>query len=66
MLKFAVPGDDRDLLAAALAEASALSGWQALDMRNAQDAWQMHEIAKTGARESENPSILAHVTAQQA
>lgn len=66
MLKFAVPGDDRDLLAAALAEASALSGWQALDMRNAQSAWQMHELAKTGAREAENPSILAHVTAQQA
>ncbi|WP_017974392.1 hypothetical protein [Actinopolyspora halophila] len=66
MLKYAVPGDERDLLAAALAEASALSGWQALDMRNVQDAWRMHELAKTGARESENPSILAHVTAQQA
>ncbi|SDO94766.1 hypothetical protein SAMN04487905_101212 [Actinopolyspora xinjiangensis] len=65
MLKYAVPGDAREMLAAALAEASALSGWQALDMRNARDAWQMHEIAKTGARESENPSILAHVTAQQ-
>lgn len=66
MLKFAVPGNERDLLAAALAEAAALSGWQALDRRDAQNAWQMHELAKTGARESENPSILAHVTAQQA
>lgn len=66
MLKFAVPGGDRDLLAAALAEAAALSGWQALDRRDAPSAWQMHELAKMGARESENPSILAHVTAQQA
>lgn len=65
MLKFALPGDDRDMLAAALAEAAALSGWQALDMGRVRDAWQFHELAKNGARESENAAVLAHVTAQQ-
>ncbi|WP_243790171.1 hypothetical protein [Saccharopolyspora gloriosae] len=65
MLKFALPGNDRDMLAAALAEASALTGWQALDMGSTRDAWQFHELAKVGARESENPAVIAHVTAQQ-
>lgn len=65
MLKFALPNADREMLAAALAEAAALAGWQALDVGRARDAWEFHERAKAGARESENSAVLAHVTAQQ-
>lgn len=65
MLKFALPGADRDMLAAALAEAAALAGWQALDMGKTRAAWEFHERAKVGARESEDPAVIAHVTAQQ-
>lgn len=59
-------GGDREHLAAALAEAAALTGWLALDDGDLPRAWQLHETAKSAARESEDPFVLSHVTAQQA
>lgn len=59
-------GAERNSLAAALAEAAALAGWQALDRADLQTAWDLHETAKSAAHESGSPSVLAHVIAQQA
>ncbi|WP_207229837.1 XRE family transcriptional regulator [Krasilnikovia cinnamomea] len=64
--RYALPGAHRTVLAAALAEAAALAGWQALDLGDPEKAWSLHETAKAAARESGIPSIVAHVTAQQA
>lgn len=66
LLAYCMPGDIRTLLAKAVAEAAALAGWQALDLGRPDKAWTMHEIAKSTARESGDPSVIAHVTAQQA
>jgi len=59
-------GGERPALAGALAEAAALAGWLALDDANLPLAWNLHEKAKSAAREAEDPNVLAHVTAQQA
>ncbi|BEL10320.1 hypothetical protein Q0Z83_085110 [Actinoplanes sichuanensis] len=64
--RYALPGPHRTALAAALAEGAALAGWQALDLGDPGKAWALHETAKAAARDSEDPSIVAHVTAQQA
>ncbi|MFD3399845.1 hypothetical protein ACFWUU_04160 [Kribbella sp. NPDC058693] len=56
----------RQELAAALAAAAGLAGWQALDQGDTQRAWQLHETARAAARESGNAAVLAHVTAQSA
>ncbi|BCJ53077.1 hypothetical protein Asp14428_45520 [Actinoplanes sp. NBRC 14428] len=64
--RYALPGTHRAALAAAVAEASALAGWQALDLGDPHKAWSLHETAKSAARESGDPKIIAHVTAQQA
>jgi len=56
----------RAALAGALAEASALAGWQALDRADLDQAWRRHEQAKHAAREAMAPHLLAHATAQQA
>ncbi|WP_211278034.1 XRE family transcriptional regulator [Couchioplanes caeruleus] len=66
LLEYSLPGALRTALAAAVAEAAALAGWQALDLGDPGKTWAMHEKAKSAARESEEPSIIAHVTAQQA
>jgi hypothetical protein len=66
LLHTALDGGHRRDLAVALAEAAALSGWQSLDAGDVRRAWQMHEMAKAAAREGEDPTVLAHVTAQQA
>ena len=58
-------GAQRNSLAAALAEAAALAGWQALDRADLQAAWDFHETAKSAAQESGSRSVLAHVIAQQ-
>jgi tetratricopeptide (TPR) repeat protein len=65
-LRYALPGPHRAGIAQALAEAAALAGWQALDLGDLDRAWRLHETAKASARESEDPAVLAHVTAQQA
>jgi tetratricopeptide (TPR) repeat protein len=65
LLTYTLPGGVRPVLAAAAAEASALSGWQALDLGDTDRAWILHETAKTAARDSGDTAVLAHVTAQQ-
>jgi hypothetical protein len=64
--RHALHGDQRPSLAAAIAEAAALAGWQALDLGDAGKAWDLHETAKEAAKESNSSAVLAHVTAQQA
>ena len=59
-------GPHRNEVAAALAEAAALAGWQALDRADTASAWDLHETAKSAAHESGSHTILAHVMAQQA
>ena len=59
-------GPHRSEVAAALAEAAALAGWQALDRADTASAWDLHETAKSAAHESGSHTILAHVMAQQA
>ena len=59
-------GAERNSLAAALAEAAALAGWQALDRADLHTAWDFHETAKSAAQESGSRSVMAHVIAQQA
>jgi hypothetical protein len=66
LLRHGVSPGTRQPIAAALTEAAALAGWQALDLGQYREAWQLHEVAKAAARESGNSSLLAHVTAQQA
>ncbi|GLY82017.1 XRE family transcriptional regulator [Actinoallomurus iriomotensis] len=56
----------RRLLAKVLADASALAGWQALDVGTSRESWEHFERAKAAAREAEDPSLLAFATAEQA
>ncbi|MBA0125550.1 tetratricopeptide repeat protein [Haloechinothrix sp. YIM 98757] len=66
LLGFSPARGAREQLAAVLAEASALAGWESLDRNAVRQAWMHHETAKTAAREAESPELLAHATAQQA
>ncbi|MER7011508.1 hypothetical protein ABT324_08785 [Saccharopolyspora sp. NPDC000359] len=66
VLRNALPGKHFSAAAVALAEGAALAGWQALDAGNITQAWDLHDIAKSAARQSDDPAALAHVTAQQA
>jgi tetratricopeptide (TPR) repeat protein len=59
-------GPQRPALAAVLAEASTLAGWQALDRAALGQAWTHYERAKAAAREADSPALLAHATAEQA
>jgi len=58
-------GSQREALAAALAEAAALAGWQALDRADVVAAWDYHETGKGAASESGSTAVAAHVVAQQ-
>jgi hypothetical protein len=53
-------------LAASLAEACALPGWQALDLGKPHAAWSYYELAKHAAHEASDPNARAHATAEQA
>ncbi|MCA1194182.1 hypothetical protein [Saccharopolyspora sp. 6V] len=66
VLRNALPGPHFDNAAVALAEGAALAGWQALDAGDITKAWNLHDVAKTAARQSNDIAALAHVTAQQA
>jgi tetratricopeptide (TPR) repeat protein len=59
-------GPKRSALAGALAEASTLAGWQALDRAALGQAWTHYERAKHAAREADSLALLAHATAEQA
>jgi hypothetical protein len=54
------------MLAKVLADASALAGWQALDVGTPRESWEHFERAKAAAREAEDASLLAFSTAEQA
>jgi transcriptional regulator with XRE-family HTH domain len=56
----------RQQLAAALADASALSAWQALDVGATQRAWSGFERAKAAAREANDLELFAYAQAEQA
>jgi hypothetical protein len=55
----------REQLAAVLADAGALAGWQTLDGGFLSQAWRHYEIAKTAAREARSDALLAHAMAEQ-
>jgi tetratricopeptide (TPR) repeat protein len=65
LLMYAPSDGQRTALAGALAEASALAGWLALDRDDHDQAWRHHERAKHAAREADSPVLLAHATAQE-
>ena len=65
-LAFAVLPDTRRPVARALAEAASMAAWQALDVGAADRAWRHYELAKTAAREADDPLYLAHCMGEQA
>ncbi len=65
-LTFAALPDARRPVARALAEAASMAAWQALDVGAADRAWRLYGLAKTAAREAEDPLYLAHSTGEQA
>lgn len=66
LVRDSVCATQRRPIAAVLADAAALAGWQALDVGGAAQAWQHFETAKAAAREAGDPGLLAHATAEQA
>lgn len=66
LTRHAVRPGIRRMLAKVLADASALAGWQALDVGTPRESWEHFERAKSAAREAEDPSLLAFATAEQA
>jgi tetratricopeptide (TPR) repeat protein len=66
LLRHTIIRQHRQALAAALADASTLAGWDALDSGSIRQAWAHHEQAKTAARECGSAALLAHATGQQA
>lgn len=65
LLHHSIPGNARRGLSRALAEAASLAAWQALDAGRVATSWRYYEIAKAAGRESEDPIVLAHVSAEQ-
>lgn len=66
LLTHAVLPGQRRPLAAILADAATLAGWQAADTGAATEAWRHYETAKAAAREAESPVLLAHAMGEQA
>ena len=60
-----LPGN-RERLAAVLADASALAGWQAIDMGRLPRAWEHFERATAAAREAGDTCLLAFAGGEQA
>ncbi|MFJ6464335.1 XRE family transcriptional regulator [Streptomyces sp. NPDC091387] len=65
-LTFAVLPGARRPIAAALAGASTLAAWQALDAGAVERAWRRYELAKKAAQEADSPLYLAHAMGEQA
>jgi len=66
LLAHAILDRERRPLAAVLADAAALAGWQALDVGDQAQAWRFHEIARRAARESGSPCLQAHAMGEHA
>lgn len=65
-LTFAVLPAVRRPIAIALAGASTLAAWQALDAGAVDRAWRRYELAKKAAQDAESPLYLAHAMGEQA
>jgi transcriptional regulator with XRE-family HTH domain len=65
-LRYSLRPGNRQLLARALADASALAGWQAIDMSRLTRAWAHFERATAAAREAGDPCLLAFAAGEQA
>lgn len=65
-LNFAVLPSTRRPVALALAGASTLAAWQAIDAGAVERAWRHYELAKRAARDAEEPMYLAHAMGEQA
>ncbi|MGA4978066.1 XRE family transcriptional regulator [Streptomyces cinereoruber] len=65
-LTFAVLPRARRPIATALAGASTLAAWQALDAGAVDRAWRRYELAKKAAQDAESPLYLAHAMGEQA
>lgn len=65
-LNFAVLPSARRPVALALAGASTLAAWQAIDSGAVERAWRHYELAKRAAHDAEAPMYLAHAMAEQA
>jgi len=66
LLTHSVLDRDRRPLAAILADAAALAGWQALDVGDPAQAWNFHEVARRAALESGSPCLQAHAMGEHA
>jgi tetratricopeptide (TPR) repeat protein len=65
-LRYSLRPGNREQLARALADASALAGWQAIDMNRLPRAWTHFERATAAAREAGDPCLLAFAAGEQA
>ena len=65
-LRYSLRPGNRKQLAQALADASALAGWQAIDMSRLPRAWAHFERATAAAREAGDPCLLAFAAGEQA
>jgi transcriptional regulator with XRE-family HTH domain len=65
-LRYSLRPGNRQQLARALADASALAGWQAIDMNRLTRAWAHFERATAAAREAGDPCLLAFAAGEQA
>ncbi|MGW6058438.1 XRE family transcriptional regulator [Streptomyces sp. NPDC055189] len=65
-LNFAVLPSARRPVALALAGASTMAAWQAIDSGAVERAWKYYEVAKRAARDAEAPMYLAHAMGEQA
>lgn len=66
LVRYALPGEQREAAADELGQAAALAGWQALDSGRLDEAWRLLETATAAARESGCLGGLAYARAQQA
>ena len=65
-LRYSLRPGNREQLAVVLADASALAGWQAIDMGRLPRAWEHFERAIAAAREAGNACLLAFAAGEQA
>jgi transcriptional regulator with XRE-family HTH domain len=65
-LRYSLRPGNREQLARVLADASALAGWQAVDMGRLPRAWEHFERATAAAREAGDACLLAFAAGEQA
>ncbi|WP_432492690.1 hypothetical protein [Kineococcus auxinigenes] len=66
LVTHAVLDSTRRPIAAVLADAATLAGWQALDVGATAQAWGHFEVAKAAAREAGDAALLTHAKEEQA